>query len=322
MNNYWKNKLSDEEQNIYDKLLFAIRNRQSFVNIPKINEQKLMKCFWSVEDDHPELFYVLSRIGYGNGLLNTRVQLDYLYSASTTKQINDEIDKIVNDIKNKRISDDFQLEKAIIDTIIPDTKYQIDNANNQNAASALYYKKAQCSGFARGFKLLADRVGLWSICVRGNYVDPNTHSLIAHEWNIVRINNEYYHLDLTYLLSNYLNNGNLDGQVINSSDEQLALNTFWNIEETPKCDNVLFLVDNTYEKLSKNNVFTRLYDFKQLILNSSKSNKKTIIFQLKITQYSTEQLQKIVVEEIKKQFINVSASLKICGNIYVIRIVN
>ena len=74
------------------------------------------------------------------------------------------------------------------------------------------------------------------------------------------------------------------------------------------------------EKLSPSNIFTRLYDFKQLILNSAKNNKKTIVFQLKISQYTDDKLQKMVIDEIQKQFKNVAISLKIYGNIYVIMI--
>ena len=74
------------------------------------------------------------------------------------------------------------------------------------------------------------------------------------------------------------------------------------------------------EKLSPSNIFTRLYDFKQLILNSAKNNKKTIVFQLKISQYTDDKLQKMVIDEIQKQFKNVAISLKIYGNIYAIMI--
>lgn len=321
MNSYWKNKLTDEQKVIYDKMLIALNNRQQIITIPKISDEKLMECFWSVQDDHPELFYVLSRIGCGMGLMNMQVQFDYLYSVSTTNLIYNDIEQIVNNIKNKNnLNTDIQIEKAIIDVIIPKTKYEIDDNNNQSAASCLYYRKAQCSGFARGFKYLADKLGLWSICVRGSYEDPITHNTIAHEWNIVRIDNEYYHLDLTSLLSYYETNGSLDGAIINSSDEHLAAKTFWDKAKSPNCNNILINVNNCLEKLSLSNIFTRLYDFKQLILNSAKNNKKIIVFQLKISQYTDDKLQKMVIDEIQKQFKNVAISLKIYGNIYVVMI--
>lgn len=321
MNNYWKSKLTSEQQTIYDKMLVALNNRQQLITIPKTSDEKLMECFWSVQDDHPELFYVLSRIGCGIGPSDMQVQFDYLYSANTTYLISNEIEKIINDIKNKtNLNNDRELENAIINAIVPRTKYQIDDTNNQSAASALYYRKAQCSGFARGFKYLADKLGLWSICVRGSYEDPITHNTIAHEWNIVKIDNEYYHLDLTSLLSYYETNGSLDGAIINSSDEHLAAKTFWDKAKSPNCNNILINVNNCLEKLSSSNIFTRLYDFKQLILNSAKNNKKTIVFQLKISQYTDDKLQKMAIDEIQKQFKNVAISLKIYGNIYVVMI--
>ena len=51
-----------------------------------------------------------------------------------------------------------------------------------------------------------------------------------------------------------------------------------------------------------------------------KNNKKIIVFQLKISQYTDDKLQKMVIDEIQKQFKNVAISLKIYSNIYVIMI--
>ena len=44
MNNYWKNKLTNEQQLIYDKMLSALNNRQQLITIPKTSDEKLMEC--------------------------------------------------------------------------------------------------------------------------------------------------------------------------------------------------------------------------------------------------------------------------------------
>lgn len=73
---------------------------------------------------------------------------------------------------------------------------------------------------------------------------------------------------------------------------------------------LLFRVDNLFY----------LIIYLQWSYNSAKNNKKTIVFQLKISQYSDDKLQKMVIDEIQKQFKNVAISLKIYGNIYVVMI--
>ena len=73
---------------------------------------------------------------------------------------------------------------------------------------------------------------------------------------------------------------------------------------------LLFRVDNLFY----------LIIYLQWSYNSAKNNKKTIVFQLKISQYTDDKLQKMVIDEIQKQFKNVAISLKIYSNIYVIMI--
>lgn len=73
---------------------------------------------------------------------------------------------------------------------------------------------------------------------------------------------------------------------------------------------LLFRVDNLFY----------LIIYLQWSYNSAKNNKKIIVFQLKISQYTDDKLQKMVIDEIQKQFKNVAISLKIYGNIYVIMI--
>ncbi len=73
---------------------------------------------------------------------------------------------------------------------------------------------------------------------------------------------------------------------------------------------LLFRVDNLFY----------LIIYLQWSYNSARNNKKIIVFQLKISQYTDDKLQKMVIDEIQKQFKNVAISLKIYGNIYVIMI--
>lgn len=73
---------------------------------------------------------------------------------------------------------------------------------------------------------------------------------------------------------------------------------------------LLFRVDNLFY----------LIIYLQWSYNSAKNNKKIIVFQLKISQYTDDKLQKMVIDEIQKQFKNVAISLKIYGNIYVVMI--
>ena len=65
--------------------------------------------------------------------------------------------------------------------------------NSANTAyGALVNHTAQCSGYARAFKAMCDAVGIECYYVHANADAMNP----SHQWNIVRYNGQYYHMDV------------------------------------------------------------------------------------------------------------------------------
>ena len=71
-----------------------------------------------------------------------------------------------------------------------------DNAHN--AYGALVEGKAVCEGFAEALQYLLQRAGIQSFIALGSSINPTTNSSEGHAWNYVRIDGEYYHVDLTW----------------------------------------------------------------------------------------------------------------------------
>ncbi|WFQ91040.1 lipoprotein [Mycoplasma feriruminatoris] len=67
---------------------------------------------------------------------------------------------------------------------------------SQNAYSALVEKKTVCTGYAKGFKMIMDELGIPCKFVEGD--SNREESFISkHAWNLVQIDNEWYHVDTT-----------------------------------------------------------------------------------------------------------------------------
>lgn len=93
---------------------------------------------------------------------------------------------------------DYRKEKRIHDYLVGNIEYGYmdgDNGDDSNAYSsygALIEKKAVCNGYAQAMKLLCDLTGVPCQMISGLADGEN------HAWNLVELNNEWYHVDATW----------------------------------------------------------------------------------------------------------------------------
>lgn len=88
---------------------------------------------------------------------------------------------------------DWEIEKHIFDDLAMDIIYDIDAAHSWNACGALVDGKAKCDGIAAAMKWCLEEAGIQALCILG---DPKEGD-VGHAWNIVRLDEKYYNLDLT-----------------------------------------------------------------------------------------------------------------------------
>jgi transglutaminase/protease-like cytokinesis protein 3 len=99
---------------------------------------------------------------------------------------------------------DYDKELAIHDWIIDWADYDVEtmsnspdakpDPNNDNPYGTIYSKKAICSGYTSTFQLFMDLLGVECITVHGFY----TRTGGEHAWNMVRIDGEWYCVDVTW----------------------------------------------------------------------------------------------------------------------------
>jgi len=140
-------------------------------------------------------FYVAT-----NALGKVDIKVDKLYSDAEIEEINNNIENIKNNILSSEMSKREQI-KAFHDYVINNTVYDIkraddindhiqeDNKNNSHKANGVLKNHiALCSGYTDLMAIFLSSIGV------PNYKISNE----KHVWNAVYLDNNWYHLDLTW----------------------------------------------------------------------------------------------------------------------------
>ena len=151
--------------------------------------------------DHPEVYWLSNTIDIFGTEFNVYIQEEYAlysYRHATNDAIGRmfaEAELLINENMNE-----LEIALALHDFIIlrVDYAYEADGVTPQDAYWAHNIEGvatgigAVCESYAETYKLLADHFGITSILVTG---DSNGQ---GHMWNIVSINGEFYHIDVTW----------------------------------------------------------------------------------------------------------------------------
>jgi len=190
---------------------------------------------------------------------------------------------IVAELISRDMSD-FEKEKILHDYIINNTSYDYINYKRNTLSEDSYTEygclvlgKTVCSGYAKAMKLLCDLAGIECMIVTGWSKNSNPE---GHSWNIVKIDGEYYHLDVT-------NNDAVTSDGIevltytyfNITDSEMAKSYEWDKSLTPRCT----ATRNNY--YSKYGLVARNPEEMKRILTEAISRRSPVI-EIKVTDYS------------------------------------
>ena len=130
------------------------------------------------------------------------VSISYFYSDEQIKAINKKIDEIYKNIITNDM-DTYTKILTIHDYIINNTKYDIERNNNGNsiyhsyiAYGPLLEGYATCNGYTDAMALFLEKMNIPNFKVA---MTPEKNSdTEGHVWNAVYLNNQWFHLDLTW----------------------------------------------------------------------------------------------------------------------------
>ena len=116
-----------------------------------------------------------------------------VYTDEDIININNEIDKILNELNLNELSDREKISKIynyVIDNTSYDETYElgVTESDSTNAKGALFNKIAVCSGYSDVMALFLDRFNIPNLKISSE----------NHIWNLVFVDNEWKHLDATW----------------------------------------------------------------------------------------------------------------------------
>lgn len=191
--------LSDNEKRCYYQILTAIQNVETDVPIEGrlIKSDDVEKILKLIKFDHPEIFWLDKATLYSEPTTKFAIKLTIYYNelSSNKDDIMVQIKSIAEEIKYATSElTYFEKEKYIHDYLINTCTYQ-QNEFDQTIYSALILNKTVCAGYAKAFQYLCSECGIETLYVVGDLC--NKESTEGHAWNLVKLQGEYYAVDVT-----------------------------------------------------------------------------------------------------------------------------
>lgn len=275
-------------------ILDGLLNRQQAIDISEaiqpntITESEVQstidlvfKIYQNIYCRHPEYFYLNGSInasysisGVDGDLETMTIKPEYwpeMANMSSAKldlmtgEINQQVDKIAASVRQQTTVPWQQLQ-LIHDSLIQGITYDLtlDQANNQ-VYSALIEKSTMCQGYAQAFQLIGQQLGFEIVLAIGEAAG------IGHAWDIVSLNDQYYHIDVTF--DDPTPDGGAGAPVqhihLLRSDKMMRESHIWIAEDFPACpeDGAQFyreqnlIVDSQTALKSELRKFIRSIDF-------------------------------------------------------------
>ena len=194
------------QQGVYDRLYEALDCMDSSADesVAEFELQVVDRVFfYSLLADNPAFFDARGSSNLyedsGSGERFARFDIKYIYSDGEYQARKEKMQAAFEEIKQSlpKKANEVQIAKAVYDYLIKNCNYDYDYSGNsqQEAETTASYAdgclvdhKAVCSGYSRAFKLMMDWFDLPCMCVSNS----------DHEWNIVFLEGNYYHIDVTW----------------------------------------------------------------------------------------------------------------------------
>lgn len=170
----------------------------SFVPVVTVTVEQAKDVFEAVYNDHPELFwleteYSCKYLASGQCIQLTLQYYDIVADAEEFENAQEQFDAAANKILKsaRQLGSDYEKEKYIHDELIKLVDYHEKTQMNQSAYSALVEGRSVCAGYARAFQYLCMELEIPCYYCTG-YSDEE------HAWNIVKLEDGYYNVDVTW----------------------------------------------------------------------------------------------------------------------------
>ena len=235
---------------LYNNIEQIIRHHNENLHIDStISESEVRNAIRWIMRDNPDIFWFAHQYYYDEA--SSTIHFQYTFSAERVKTIQQSI----NDV----IENDFCLEYVkklslqeqvsyVYRWLVTYCTYNANSAYNQSIYSVFVRRNSVCTGYAKAAQFLFNLLGIESRLVFGCLHNDKEDG--RHCWNLVKVDNEYYHFDACFgdsILDNVaIKSGVQELLKINginynflcvSTDEILRTRSIEDITTLPDCPN-------------------------------------------------------------------------------------
>ena len=189
--------LSEEEKTVYNQLYANIvAHNNDFELVNPISSLSVDDVISAVLYDHPELFWYTGHSEYiampnSGAVIDMSIEfLEFDDFDAAKAEFDSNLQKIVEAARTK--GDPYSMELYVHDTLAKKTTYDSNNPMNQTAYSAIVQGRSVCAGYSKAFQLVMHELGIPCYYITGKIEGSN------HAWNIVRINGDFYNVDVLW----------------------------------------------------------------------------------------------------------------------------
>jgi uncharacterized membrane-anchored protein len=236
---YYYNQLNKREKEIYKAFYDGLMAHKDIIPVSKradVSQEMLSRVYEAITLDNPLIYYVnqsvvnVAQDEKGNVALIPQ----YFFPEGKVKEYNKKIQNVVNHLAAKlqlTEGSDYEKELRVHDFICNNIFYDYEGADKSKTVNIIAshgilgvfaYHKAQCEGIAKAVKVLLNAVDVKCIVVTGKAINEKEQTC-NHAWNIVKINNSPYHLDVTWDLGASRKNA-VAYDYFNLNDSQIRVN--------------------------------------------------------------------------------------------------
>lgn len=188
--------LTDAEQALYAQAYAnAMEMSTTFVPVVSVTPGSAVTVIEAMLYDHPELFWIDTEYQYRLYPDGTCAQITLVFNETaafidTARAVFDRNVEIILE-GARAYSSDYNRERYVHDALISVLSYNLEAQMNQSSYSALVSGETVCAGYAKAFQYLMIQLGIPTYYCVG-------YSEGDHAWNIVKLEDGYYNVDLTW----------------------------------------------------------------------------------------------------------------------------
>lgn len=231
----YRAQLNDDEKTLYDVLLQTLLRQDPVAFAPGVfTNEEIDNTIIALLCEHCELFWFggrFPRFINANGAL---LIPQYRYPITQTRSIQAELRSRIADILHRTLREgmgDYEKVLALHDWLCLNVRYvegRDFETGDYQLDGALLRGECVCSGFSKAFAVLCRNAGVQCWFVNGTVQGADGQDENGkHAWNIVRIDDWYQHVDVTFDAGETARRNSLSRRFVGLSDGNIrATHTF------------------------------------------------------------------------------------------------